>query len=257
MPVVAREAGVLHLTLDRPEKLNAIDYAVVAFLQEQLELAASDPDVRCVLLDGQGRAFCAGDDLAGMGEPPIPIPDGDNPTRHLQQRLMRQWYWLEKPTIVAVQGRCHGIAHDLALAADFRVVANDARFGDLRARRAIPVGSGATYLLARAVGLAAATRILLTGEEVPAVELDRLGVTCELVEPDDLRDAAAARARQLAEGPTKAFGILKRELRTNLGARSLDEALELELSLLDEPVEDTQEGFRAFAEHRPPRFTGR
>jgi 2-(1,2-epoxy-1,2-dihydrophenyl)acetyl-CoA isomerase len=129
--------------------------------------------------------------------------------------------------------------------------------GDLRARRAIPVGSGATYLLAREVGLPAAPRILLTGEEITAVELERLGVVCELVDAAELPDRAWARAAQLAQGPTRALGLLKRELRTNLGARSIDEALELELSLLQEPVQDTEEGFRAFAEHRSPHFTGR
>jgi enoyl-CoA hydratase/carnithine racemase len=88
---VARQAGVLRLTLNRPEKLNAINYAAARALQEHLEQAAADPAIRAVLLDGSGRAFCAGDDLAGMGQVPPGVPAGEPPTRHLQQRLMRQW----------------------------------------------------------------------------------------------------------------------------------------------------------------------
>ena len=147
------ENGVLVLTLNRPEKLNAINYGVIATLLENLTSAADDADVRAVLLRGAGRAFCAGDDVMGMGEPPYKVPPGEHPVRHMQQRLIRQWFWYPKPTVVALHGRCHGIAGDIALSADFRIVSDDLVYGDLRVRRAIPVGSGGTWLLPRMIGL--------------------------------------------------------------------------------------------------------
>ena len=103
------EDGVLVLTLNRPEKLNAITYRVIATLLEQLAGAKEDDAVRAVLLRGAGRAFCAGDDIVSMGEPPYHVPPGEHPVRHMQQRLIRQWFWYPKPTVVQLHGRCHGI----------------------------------------------------------------------------------------------------------------------------------------------------
>jgi enoyl-CoA hydratase/carnithine racemase len=229
---------------------------MIGVLLDALERAAEDPDVRVVVLTGTGRAFSAGDDVVSMGELPEPLPAGESPIRHMQQRLMRRWFWLRKPTIAAIRGRCHGIGHDLALAADFRVVARDAVFGDMRARRAVPIGSGGTYLLPLLVGLPTATRLLLTGDTIDAEEVDRLGLATRLVESDALEDATAELAASLAAAPTKALGIMKLELRRNLSA-SFDEALEQELAWLNEPVEDRAEGLASFAERRDPVYTGR
>lgn len=253
---VSHEAGVLTLTLNRPEKLNALTYPMIGALLEAVDRAAEDPGVRVVVITGAGRAFSAGDDVVSMGESPYPVPPGEHPVRHMQQRLMRRWFWLRKPTIASIRGRCHGIGHDLALASDFRVVATDAVLGDMRARRAVPVGSGGTYLLPLLVGVPTATRLLLTGDTIDAAEADRLGLVTELVDGQALESATAALAAMLAAAPTKALGITKVELRRNLSA-SFDEALELEASFLDEPVEDRAEGLASFAERRAPVYTGR
>lgn len=253
---VERAGGILTLTLDRPEKLNALTYPMIEVLLDGLEQAAEDAEVRVVVLRGEGRAFSAGDDVVSMGEPRTAIPAGEHPVRHMQQRLMRRWYWLPKPTVASVRGRAHGIGHDLVLAADFRVLAADAILGDIRARRAVPVGSGGTYLLPRLVGLPAATRIMLMGATIDAREADRLGLATRLAEPDELDAATGELAAELAQAPTKALGILKTELRRNLGA-SFDDALDLELSHLGDAVEDRAEGLASFAERRPPVYTGR
>jgi 2-(1,2-epoxy-1,2-dihydrophenyl)acetyl-CoA isomerase len=248
--------GVLAITLNRPNKLNAVNYGVIATMLGLLADGKEDPEVRAVLLHGEGRAFCAGDDVVSMGTPPYEVPPGEHPVRHMQQRLIKTWFWYPKPTVVALHGRAHGIGGDLALAADFRIVAEDLVFGDLRARRAIPVGSGGTWLLPRMIGLPRATAIMLTGATVTGVDLDRFGLAAELVPASEVQDRALAFAKRMAAGPTKALGIMKRELRHNLTV-GLEQALDYEISFLDEPVEDRREGVSSFAEGRDPVFTGR
>jgi 2-(1,2-epoxy-1,2-dihydrophenyl)acetyl-CoA isomerase len=248
--------GVMYLTLNRPKKLNAINYTVIWALLGYLDDAAKDSAIRAVVLTGAGPAFSAGDDLRGMGEVPHGLPPGEHPVRFMQQRLMRRWYWLDKPTIAAVHGNCHGIAGDLALAADFRIVCRDTIFGDIRARRAVPIGSGGTFLLPRLIGLSAAARIILTGDTITADDMVRFGLTSEVMEPDGFEEAVRSFATRMAQAPTKAIGIMKTEMRRNLTAGSFDDALEFEMSLLDTPVDDRIEGSRSFAEGRPPVFTG-
>jgi 2-(1,2-epoxy-1,2-dihydrophenyl)acetyl-CoA isomerase len=254
--LMSRADGVMYLTLNRPEKLNAINYAIIWKLLGFLDESARDPQIRAVVLMGAGRAFSAGDDVRGMGEVPHGLPPGEHPVRFMQQRLMRRWFWLDKPTIAALHGNCHGIAGDLALAADFRIVCSNTVFGDLRVRRAIPIGSGGTFLLPRLIGLSAASRIILTGDTITADDMMRLGLTAEVTAPDALDGAVRSFAARMAQAPTKAIGVMKTEMRRNLAASSFDDALEFEMSLLDTPVEDRAEGSRSFAEGRQPVFTG-
>jgi len=254
--LVERAGETLLLTLNRPEKLNAINYAMIGTLLEQVHEAATDDSTRAVVLTGSGRAFSAGDDVKGMGTPVRPLTPGEHPVGAMQQALIRQWFWLRKPTIAVLKGRCHGIGQDLALCADFRIVGTSTVMGDMRARRAIPVGSGGTFLLPLLIGLPAATAIMLTGDTIDAARIDQLGLATQVVDDDELDGAARDFVAKLAAGPTKALGIMKYELRSNL-RHELDRALALELSLLDTPVEDRAEGARSFAEGRTPVFTGR
>jgi 2-(1,2-epoxy-1,2-dihydrophenyl)acetyl-CoA isomerase len=254
--LMSRADRVMYLTLNRPEKLNAINYQIIGNLLGYLDESAKDPEIRAVVLAGAGRAFSAGDDLRGMGELPYGLPPGEHPVRFMQQRLMRRWFWFNKPTIAAVHGNCHGIAGDLALAADFRIVSRDTVFGDIRVRRAVPIGSGGTFLLPRLIGLSAATRIILTGDTITADDMVRLGLTAEVTDPDVFEEAVRSFAIRMAHAPTKAIGVMKTEMRRNLSASSFDDALDFEMSLLDTPVEDRAEGARSFAEGRRPVFTG-
>lgn len=248
--------GVLVLTLNRPTKLNAVTYEMIGELLTQLDRATRDDEIRAVLLTGSGRSFSAGDDVKSMGELPFDLAPGAHPVREMQQRLIRTWYWLPKPTVVALRGRAHGIGQDMVLAADFRIVSRSAIFGDMRARRAVPVGSGGTFLLPRMIGLPRATQLMLTGDVIDAEMMDRLGLATQLVDDEKLDAAALEFATRMAKGPTKALGIMKRELRGNLSA-TLDEALDLEMTWLDVPTEDRKEGASSFAEGREPTYTGR
>lgn len=248
--------GVLTLTLNRPEKLNAVTYQMISELLDALHAGESDDAVRAVMIIGSGRAFSAGDDAVSMGDHPHSLPAGAHPVQEFQQRFMKRWFWYPKPTIAAVRGRCHGIAGDTMLAADFRVISRTTVFGDMRAKRAIPVGSGGTYLLPRLIGFPAATQLMLTGDVIDAERMNELGLASQVVEDEDLEEQAHAFAARLAAGPTKALSIMKRELRSNLHA-TFDQALELEISLLDTPVEDRMEGRQSFMERREPVYTGR
>ena len=256
-PVVlsALNEGILRIRLNRPKKLNAVSYEMIGLLLEQIDRAAKDTSVRTVVLSGEGRAFCAGDDAKSMGPLPRELSPGENPIGAMQQVMIRNWYWLRKPTVAAVHGHCHGIGHDLALAADFRIVAKNAIMGDIRAARAIPVGSGGTYLLPRVVGLPAATEIMLTGKTLDSSDIARVGLATELVDDEALETTVADLALRLSRAPTKAIGQMKYELRKNID-QDLNRALELELELLDAPVDDRLEGRASFAEGRDPVFKG-
>ncbi|MCU1502833.1 MAG: 2-(1,2-epoxy,2-dihydrophenyl)acetyl-CoA isomerase, partial [Ilumatobacteraceae bacterium] len=207
--LVEQSDNVLKLTLNRPEKLNAVTYEMIGILLDQLNRAKEDDDVRAVLLTGAGRAFSAGDDIKGMGELPRELSPGEHPVGAMQQVLMKTWYWLRKPTVIGLRGRCHGIAQDMTLAADFRIVSNTAVMGDMRAKRAVPVGSGGTYLLPRMIGLPAATALMLTGETINADQIERLGLATKVVDDEALDTEAFQFAATMAQAPTKAIGIMK------------------------------------------------
>ena len=256
-PILIHESdGVLHLRLNRPAKINPFTYEMIGILLEQLERAEADAALRAILIDGAGGNFSSGDDIKSMGEYPHPIAAGAHPTREFQQRLLKRWYWLPKPTIAAVQGHCYGIASDVMLASDFRIVSRTASYGDIRARRAIPVGTGGTWLLPRMVGLPRASRLMLTGDVIDGEEMHRLGLAMEVVDDADLDERAWAFARRMAKAPTKAVGLMKQELRHNLQV-GFEQALEYEMELHDTTVEDRAEGRQSFIEKREPVYQGR
>src|SRR5207253_1113310 len=138
---------------------------------------------------------------------PFPLMPGAVGFQEYQQRLIKAWYWLRKPTIAAIHGHCHGFGHDVALCADFRIASSNAIMGDIRAKRAILVGSGGTYLLTHMIGLPEATRLMLTGDLIDAQEIQRLGLAT-VVPAEEFDQKVEELARKLAAGPTKAMGVL-------------------------------------------------
>jgi 2-(1,2-epoxy-1,2-dihydrophenyl)acetyl-CoA isomerase len=206
--VRSREDGVLRLTLSRPERLNALNYAAIDAIKAGYAEAARDPGIRCVLLLGEGRAFCAGDDLTGMGESPADMDPVDRAQTLGYVTALRAARELGKPVVVGVQGYCLGAGFELALSADVRIVARDARLGTRFIR--LGLSSGA-YLLPRAVGITRALDVLFTGRELSGDEADRWGLVTELVETgEDVRAAAEAWAARLSQMPTRALGYIKR-----------------------------------------------
>lgn len=252
-----QQDGIVFVTLNRPERLNAFTNRMIDDALKGLEKANLDPQARVVVFRGNGRAFCAGDDLSGMGEYPRPIPPGSTPHSEYQHRLIRTVHFLRKPVIASIHGFCLGMGHDLAMACDLRIAAEDAQLGEPRIRRGMHIATGSTYLLPRLVGLPRALEMLMLGEFVDGREAQRIGLVHRAVPADRLADATMELARRLAAGPTKAYAVLKTQVYREYDM-DLDDALDDMIHYrFREHIEDREEGINAFLEKREPKFTGR
>ncbi|HEX2171468.1 MAG TPA: enoyl-CoA hydratase/isomerase family protein [Dehalococcoidia bacterium] len=255
-----QEGGVGIVTLNRPNQLNALNYKTFEELLDCFEDINRNETVRCVVLTGAGRAFSAGDDLKGM--PPATHRHNENPAtvisiRHRQHAFLKMLVYFAKPTIAMINGHAHGAGSDIALGCDFRFAAEDAILGDIRAKRAINLSTGATWLLPRIVGLSKALEILYTGKTFDGKEAERIGMVNRAVPRDQLREVTLEFARELAAGPTKALAQIKKQILFDL-THNLEESLDhAALWQLIDPVEDYVEGKAAFVEKRPFTFTGR
>src|SRR6266851_3545700 len=177
--------GIATITLNRPDRLNAITWHMIENILDALERCRTDDAVRVLVFRGAGRAFSSGDDIGeGMGERTRGgDPDGVNVDRGLHHELVKRLLELPKPAVAAIHGRCHGAAWVLSLACDFRVGQTDALTGDIRATRAIFAGQGAPLLLPRLIGQSRATDLLMTGRVIDAAEAERIGYLNRLWTP--------------------------------------------------------------------------
>jgi 2-(1,2-epoxy-1,2-dihydrophenyl)acetyl-CoA isomerase len=245
-------AGVLTITFNRPAKLNAFTFKMLAEINRALVEEAAG--VRAIVFRGAGRAFCSGDDLSGMG-------GGREHLREMRDghhRMIRRIRELRIPIAAAIHGYAYGAGFEFALACDFRLAAESAFIGDIRAGRAINSMSGAAYWLPRYVGVGRASEILMLGERMTARQALEWGIVTRVFPDAEFDRGVAEFAARLAAMPTLALGANKMLL--NFGLENyLADALDTEARELLEIVrtEDNQEGVRAFLEKRPARFTGR
>ncbi len=246
--------GVLRLTLNRPERLNALTAPLLQALEEALEEAREDPGVRALLLTGAGRAFSAGQDLLEFGEE---RPDYE---AHLNRynRVVKALVGLGKPLVVAVNGPAAGAGMSLALLGDYRLAGRSASFTTAFLKIGLIPDSGMTFFLPRLVGLAKAQELILLSPKVEAEEALAIGLVHRVVPDEALMEEALKVAETLAQGPTRAYALAKRALLESFRL-TLEEALALEAFLQGEAGRtlDHEEGVRAFREKRPPRFQGR
>ena len=251
------EGHVLVVTFNRPEKLNAFDARMTEELLDVLQQAATDEEVRTVVLTGAGRGFCAGADVSGFGE-----AGGGNPAllrRSMVQHnvpLAQALMTFEKPLVAAVNGACAGAGLGIALACDLLVASSDAKFAVSFTRRGLVPDYGVTFWLPRIVGLRAARELCLLGETFPAQRADDLGLTTAVVEPDRLMDEALGYATRLADGAGIAIGLTKRLLQRSFevdGPAALEQ--EFTSQSLCFATDDVKEGAASFLEKRPPQFT--
>jgi len=254
--LTALEGGVLTLTLNRPEVLNALNEQLTADLHDGLRFAERTPEVRCVVLTGAGRGFCSGQDLRERtgGEA---VSYGDSLRRRYSPVILRM-RTMEKPVIAAVNGVAAGAGCNLALAADLRIASERASFIEVFSRVGLVPDSGGTFTLPRLVGLGKALELAFTADPVDAHEALRLGLVNRVVPHDELMAHTLALATRLAQGPTRAFGLTKRAFNYALTA-SLEATLEYEAHLQEIAgrTADHREGVAAFLEKRQPRFEGR
>jgi len=253
--------GVATLTINRPERMNALRPQTTVEMREAIALARDDDNVRCLLVAGAGRGFCAGDDFQAI----FLADDRGNRQDAREIRRIKQGelslddlFALEKPTVAAVGGAAVGYGMDLALYCDIRVASETARFGWYFVRRGVLGTIGGTFILRQLVGLSKALELTMTGDLVDAEEALRIGLVSRVVPQESLMDEAMALARKLASGPPLAQRAVKRAIHKGfqMDWRSLGEYQQALGDVLWR-TEDHREGVNSFVERREPRFTGR
>lgn len=257
-PVLLRaiDRGVLILTLNRPDRFNALNDELKKNLIESFKDAAKDDQVRCVVIRGAGtKAFCSGQDLKEHASSRRSLRDSLEKTYN---PLIRSMCELEKPIIAMINGVAAGAGCSLALTCDMRIMSTDAVLIEVFARIGLVPDSGSHWFLVRLVGMARAFEYAATARDIPAEEAERVGLVNRIVAPGELESATMALAHSLAEGPTKAFGLIKRGLH-HAAAADLPASLAYEAYLQDiaSRTLDHKEGIAAFLEKRKAGFAGR
>ncbi len=258
--LVENEGAVRTLRMNRPDVLNAFNDELLSTLGKQVKAAAKDDSVRCLVITGAGRAFCAGQDLETvkqrMSDPQA--PELGQHLRKLYNPMIMAIRTVEKPVIAGVNGVAAGAGCSLALACDLRIAAASAGFIEAFINVGLVPDSGSTFTLPRLVGMARAMDIAFTGRKVGAEEALRIGLVNQVVPDDQLPTATAKLAAKLAAMPTRGIGLTKRAFNRSWTADLADQ-LEYEALLQTTAgrTEDHREGVAAFLEKRTPTFQGR
>jgi 2-(1,2-epoxy-1,2-dihydrophenyl)acetyl-CoA isomerase len=258
------DANVLTLTMNRPDARNAMSGAMTNSLAEQLAKAELDPAVKCIVLTGAGKGFCAGGDVKGMaargdgtvGDNTI---DGAIHRQRVNQRATAgKLFKMPKPTIAALPGAAAGAGLSLALACDLRIMANTAVMTTAFARVGFSGDYGGTYFLTQLVGSAKARELYYLSERISAEEALRLGLTNWVCSSEELASKTREVAGRLANGPTVAFRYMKENLNRAMSGE-VDDCLDLEAThhVHCGQTEDHREAAKAFVEKREPVFKGR
>jgi 2-(1,2-epoxy-1,2-dihydrophenyl)acetyl-CoA isomerase len=252
----ALDAGVLTLTLNRPESLNALNREMTGAIRGGMEAAARDREVGAVIITGSGRAFCAGADLKDVvarreaGERDL----GDD-LRTNYTPMIRAIRACPKPVIAALNGTAAGAGLSLALACDLRIAAAGTHLIVVFVRVGLVPDAGSLFFLTRMLGLSKATELAMSGDPLTVEDAHRLGLVAAVVPPQELMTAAMERARRLNDGPRQTYALIKHGLERALDL-DLEQAMELESQLQSVAAEttDAKEAMQAFLEKRKPQF---
>lgn len=265
--------GVAKLTLNRPDSLNAMGGRLMPMLADYLSQVSADRNVRCVVLTGAGRAFCAGGDVKGMAAGRDAILNGSSSSeprsagavlassieglRASQRATSFVLHTMPKPTIAMVNGHAVGAGLSLALACDIRIASDRAKLGTIFRNVGFSGDFGGSYLLQKLVGAGKARELYFTGEILDGAAAERIGMVNRVVEHDRLEEETMELAAQLASGPTLAFARMKENLNRgencDFGTLLDQEALNM---ILSGQTDDHRNAARAFVEKRQPEFQG-
>ncbi len=253
--------GIARLTLNRPEKMNALTWGSWAEIETALRMADEDDAAKVVVITGKGRGFSAGTDLTERpSEEELPSRPWQGRAAQMRTRYLAtaQVYRCRKPTIAAVNGAAVGAGLSLALACDIRIAAEAARFSAIFVKRAIVADMGSTWFLPRVVGMEEALKMFYTGRMVGAEEARAIGLVSEVVATEELASRVTELAGEIARGPSVAIELMKRLTQESL-TTSLEVQIEQEehLQEITFKTEDVKEGRQSFIEKRDPVFKGR
>jgi len=253
--LIEQRDGIATVTLNRPEKLNALNEEMYSQLTEGFAVLAADDAVRAVIVTGAGRGFCSGSDVGGMLQSDLVSGRARLQRRH---RMIRNLVNIEKPVIAAVRGPVAGIGFSIALACDLIVAAESAKFSQIFKNIGLIPDGGAVYFLAQRLGIARAKELVYTARMLPAQEALQWGVVSRVVADDQLEDTARALAAEFASSATYALALAKKMFES-MYVPSLEALLEMEsLSQgLARLTADHREGVTAFREKRKALFKGR
>jgi 2-(1,2-epoxy-1,2-dihydrophenyl)acetyl-CoA isomerase len=253
------EQGVMTITLNRPDRLNSFNDLMHQQLAACLTQAERDDNVRCLLITGAGRGFCAGQDLNDRNvDPSGPAPDLGLSVERFYNPLVRRLAALPKPVIAAVNGVAAGAGATLALGCDIVLAARSANFVMAFSKLGLVPDCGGSWFLPRVAGRARAMGLALLGEKLSAEQAAQWGMIWQLVEDAELADTSRQLARHLATQPTFGLGLIKKALQVS-ETNGLDAQLDLERDYqrLAGRSDDYREGVSAFLTKRPPQFSGK
>ena len=247
------------LTLNRPERLNALGDTLREDFYDAITRSAADPDVGVLVVTGAGRGFCSGGDVKSMSEREgAAAPPASEKYAPIRDRAILAMRDCPKPVIAAINGAAAGAGMNLALACDMRIASTAAKFSQAFVKRGIAPDWGGSWFLPRIVGTAKAFELVFTGDTIDAAEALKLGIVNAVVAPEALMAETYKLARKIADGPPIAIAISKRAILHN---QDVDLRAGLEFETFAQNIcretEDSKEGVRAFLEKRAPVFRGR
>lgn len=248
--------AVAIIRLNRPDKYNSFNRPMALAMQERLDACDADDSIRAIYIIGEGKAFCAGQDLAEAID-----PEGPELTKIVSEHynpIIKKIRRIRKPIVAAVNGVAAGAGANIALACDVVVATESASFIQAFSKIGLIPDSGGTFFLPRLVGFQKASALMMLGDKVGAVEAERLGMLYKVFSDDTFDEESMALAVQLSQMPTKGLGFTKCALNRSM-RNNLDKQLELEDELQTNAgsTADYEEGVNAFLEKRKPKFTGK